>query len=68
MTKNNTNEHVLFNGENIMTIHNAIRCNNCYRIFDNDEELETMQDENGYFRGCPDCRTDAYLMNIEVER
>lgn len=51
-----------------MTIYNAIRCNNCYRIFDNDEELETMQDEDGYFRGCPDCRTDAYLMNIEVER
>jgi len=39
-----------------------IRCNMCYKIFNNEDELATLNDENGEFKGCPNCKTDAYLM------
>ena len=32
-----------------------VRCNNCYEIFADDDELEMMQDNDGYFKGCPTC-------------
>ena len=48
-----------------------IRCNNCEKIFDGDEDLTQLTDLNGegkeieYYLGCPDCKTDEYLMDIE---
>ena len=35
-----------------------IRCNNCDLLF---------EDDTGRFLGCPNCHTDAYLMDIQEE-
>lgn len=29
-----------------------------------EEELAACEDRNGVFFGCPECRTDAYLMDL----
>jgi hypothetical protein len=42
----------------------AIRCNNCYRLFLNEEELEILYVDGGPRNGCPDCLTDEYLMDL----
>jgi hypothetical protein len=41
------------------------RCNNCMKVFKNDEELEMLQDDNGFFKGCPTCKTDSFLMDVD---
>lgn len=41
------------------------RCNNCMTYFESDEDLERFEDEDGLFLGCPDCKTDGYLMDLE---
>lgn len=38
-----------------------VRCNMCYSIYE-EEDLAIMEDAHGYFKGCPTCKTDAYLM------
>ena len=44
-----------------------IRCNNCMRVFDEEEDLEMIDEGEGYFfLGCPECKTDEYLMDLEV--
>lgn len=43
----------------------ATRCNNCMRLFKSDDGLELFKDGDEWFKGCPDCRTDAYLMDLE---
>jgi len=43
----------------------TMRCNNCYRLFEDEEDLERMEDEDGAFLGCPDCKTDEYLMDLD---
>lgn len=49
-----------------MTSGDRCRCNNCMREFDDDSELELMQDGSGdWMRACPHCRTDEYLMDLE---
>lgn len=40
------------------------RCNNCMRVF-RDDELELFRDGDEWFKGCPNCKTDEYLMDIE---
>lgn len=40
------------------------RCNNCMRVFGDDSELELFRDEDEWFKGCPDCKTDGYLMDV----
>lgn len=46
-----------------------IRCNNCYTEFKDEEDLKTFTDlskkEVEYFKGCPECKTDEYLMDME---
>lgn len=44
-----------------------IRCNNCMRIFNSEEELELLKDNeaNEFYKGCPTCKTDSYLMDLE---
>lgn len=41
-----------------------LRCNQCYWI-GTEEELKQLEDEAGYFLGCPNCETDGYLMDID---
>lgn len=41
------------------------RCNNCMRMFRDDSELELSKDGDEWFKGCPDCKTDGYLMDVE---
>ena len=43
------------------------RCNNCMRVFRDDSELELFKDGDEWFKGCPDCKTDGYLMDIEED-
>lgn len=44
-----------------------IRCNNCMEVYDGEESLVMVRDEfdNEIVKGCGDCETDSYLMNIE---
>ena len=39
-------------------------CGNCENIFD-EEELELLHDDGGWFKGCPYCKTDGYLKDLE---
>lgn len=41
-----------------------IRCNNCMRLFKNEDDLADLEDEDGPFMGCPTCKTDEYLMDL----
>ena len=43
-----------------------IRCNNCMFTFKNDGELELLELEDEFLKVCPNCKTDAFLMDIEV--
>ena len=51
-----------------------VRCNNCWWIGEEDnlalidEGYIKKINEHSYYKGCPICRTDAYLMNIEIEK
>jgi len=42
------------------------RCNNCMNIFKDDSYLLKQKDERGLFKGCPHCKTDDYLMDIDL--
>lgn len=39
-----------------------VRCNNC-DWYGDDEDLTQCNDSRGDFKGCPNCKTDAYLMD-----
>ena len=60
-----------FNFKNLpdTTAENTVRCNMCWTHFvDEYDELELMEDKNGYFKGCPTCKTDDYLMDLIQEK
>ena len=54
-----------------------IRCNSCMTIFDSDTlnwttsgqldetELTIQEDKDGWFEGCPKCKTDSHLMDLK---
>lgn len=43
-----------------------IRCNNCMKIFEDDEHLPVLKNESGEeYAGCDKCNTDAYLMDMD---
>lgn len=50
-----------------------IRCNNCWSHFVDDENLKILSekldsscvDDFEFFKGCPLCETDEYLMDLE---
>jgi hypothetical protein len=44
-----------------------IRCNMCMRLFNDESELQEFTDVDGPLLGCPDCETDEYLMDIDLE-
>ena len=41
-------------------------CNMCMKTFKDDDELKLMEDQDGYFKGCPTCKTDGYLMDLNT--
>ena len=43
-----------------------IRCNNCMRLFQNEMELGEVEDEDyrSFYFVCPNCQTDAYLIDL----
>lgn len=43
------------------------KCCNCETYFETDEDLELLFDEKNqvYFKGCPKCKTDEYLMSLD---
>lgn len=42
---------------------NVCRCNNCMQYW-HEDDLTLGEDEDGFFKGCPRCKTDGYLMDI----
>lgn len=43
-----------------------VRCNMCgWEGYEND--LVLCEDEGGFFNGCPNCKKDDYLMDIEKD-
>ncbi len=46
-----------------MKTYNTIRCNNCYKEFENEDELILIERGGEYFKACPECKTDNYLMS-----
>ena len=55
-------EYYLDEQENNM---DKVICNMCMKTFKDDDELKLMEDQDGYFKGCPTCKTDSYLMDLE---
>ena len=51
--------------QEILNRADKVICNMCMKTFKDDDELKLMEDQNGYFKGCPTCKTDGYLMDIE---
>lgn len=51
---------------NLDPIIKAGKCNMCDREFKSDEDLELLSEATDPHLGCPDCRTDAYLMDQPV--
>ena len=43
----------------------TVKCNEC-QFIGNEDNLEILKDNTEYFKGCPNCKTDSYLMNIET--
>lgn len=43
----------------------TIRCNNCMHSFDSDDDLKILYDDGEYYKGCPFCETDDYLMDLD---
>ena len=43
----------------------SCRCNKCLTEYLSDEELEPLKDEEGFFKGCVVCKTDAYLTDLD---
>lgn len=41
-----------------------VRCNNTMKEYDEDD-LIMLEDDGEYYKGCPCCQTDAYLMDLE---
>lgn len=50
-----------------MKMNPLLRCNKCGRKFHTEEELIILPDGHEYYKACPDCKTDAYLMDLEKE-
>jgi len=54
------------------TEQNTVRCNNCMweGVEDDLKTFTDLGDNLGhnveYFKGCPDCQTDSYLMDLEI--
>ena len=42
----------------------TVKCCNC-NFVGAEEDLEYLKDENGCYNGCPNCKTDKYLSDIE---
>lgn len=42
----------------------SVQCNQC-SWHGSDDDLVLFKDENGYATGCPNCKTDAYLMDVD---
>jgi Zn finger protein HypA/HybF involved in hydrogenase expression len=43
----------------------AIKCNDCQFIGEEDD-LKILKDNTEYFKGCPNCKTDSYLMDVKT--
>lgn len=48
---------------NLLDYPPEVWCHNCNTLY-REEDLELMEDHNGYFHGCPKCNTDEFLMNF----
>ena len=48
-------------------VENAIRCNNCYWK-GNEDDLLRLENEDGALDGCPNCKTDNYLMDLDTSK
>lgn len=43
-----------------------IRCNNCMTEFYDEDDLERIKQDDGIvINGCPICKTDSYLMDLD---
>ncbi len=42
----------------------SCRCTVCLTVFIDDEDLEPLEDEDGFFKGCGICKTDAHLIDL----
>jgi len=43
----------------------SVKCNMCGEHFHEDELEMLQEDDEEYFKGCPNCKTDGYLMDLE---
>ena len=42
-----------------------VRCNQCMEEFPDDDYLKILEEDGEFFKGCPICLTDAYLIDLE---
>ena len=49
-----------------MDIEDTIKCNNCESLLSEDD-LVSVEDNDGFLLGCPTCLTDSFLTDIIQE-
>lgn len=61
----------IYNIDKVAENENIVRCNNCYNHFyeeitdeRNDNSLALFFDTDHFFKGCPVCKTDDYLIDF----
>ncbi len=40
------------------------QCNKCRTLY-SDDDLELLEDKDGFFKGCRVCKTDSHLMDFD---
>jgi hypothetical protein len=58
---------ILYSSDCCWSEPHIIRCNKCDKLFYDELELASLEDEGGLFNGCDVCETDGYLTNINTE-
>jgi len=63
----------IYDIEKVVKNEAVVKCNNCDNFFyeevtdeSNNNALEIINENNEFFRGCPVCKTDKYLADVEL--
>jgi hypothetical protein len=67
----------IYNIKKVAENEEIIRCNNCFHYYydeitdernNNSLKIFFDSDNKEFFKGCPDCETDEYLMDIDLSQ
>ncbi len=66
-------KYAIYDITNVAENEAVVKCNNCDNFFyeeitdeRNNNALEIIEEDDEYFRGCPICKTDKYLADVDL--